>query len=1055
MNFSDELMKEGVKRCCSHLFERNMGQIKFIPIETSVAMRLTRGHPKLVGAGLSVTAIAIFLWRQRRNIAGLLGIGPYPAAEQTTLLRALQRSLINWTRCMYNENMYPLNSILEVKPMRSTDNGHARCGAVRDAARRLINSCVTSLGRVPHEISPAIQSDNDGTAEHQHYATADLHRAVESGDPSANSIIVAIDVDYYLDDPSRFLGFAIPGIYYTFNPVSVAGRDGDSTFRIKDNLVTYDVSGGGSWRHEVWDWCAFGEFVEAPANTRWYQKIFRVLGIRKFIHHKIHHARPFIDAPHRALVWTIPVASFWKFSWIKCDLRARVLKRVVYQDLNKPGWNNIINDSGSTATISFGREGEDAQTSLPKVRFDVLMGLTSAQSVTSRLVQMKVTDPETLAMVGQYFTGKALVANVAARVARPISQPTVHWPSTFEVDDAVTSARTYATRILTDSNMVPMIKRWETLSDSIDQRVTYVANDKRPTARIQNYANEFVKLVVPLAGDGVQYSLEEAAALLDKPTQVLAVKQIWETVDCEHRRLIEAFVKNEPTNKSPRIISSFADSRFLLKFSAFTLKFRDEVLHSEHNRHWFMPGSTPEQIAASVCDYVANIDEPIEGDFSNFDGTVSSWCQRHVMNAVMLRFFQTESSLELQSYTDMLISCPGRAKSFGFKYDPLVGVKSGSPTTCDLNTVLNAFMQYCAVRMTEPEANKEDCFRRIGIAFGDDSVFERRYQRNFVKVAEQLGMSLKIERYDQQKGLTFLARVFPDPYTTNTTFQDPLRTWRKLHITMRDPNVPLASAAVDRVEGYLVTDSLTPITSTFCEMVIRNYASTVESAKKREARKSCNREKPYWLTTGGAWPQAAEDIELMWNVISARVGIDLATLKQLDASLAGSNDVWSQLSIDREDENPYKNTLDEDGLPLGDVDLRLHQHARETLLSRAGGGAASNNATIRKVNNGSLGQFNRTRDRGSRPHRVHFNDQRDEQQGPKSHFSASVKANDKSVFPGSLNITERPRRNRRHDRPAGIDGERTSHEAHSESAGRSTINEPKRRRKTKADRVTK
>jgi hypothetical protein len=874
-----------------------------------------------------------------------MGIGPYPSDEDNRLTRALQRALIDKTREDVGVKWHPLNAVLTTIPTRPSDNGHPKSGAVRDAARDLINTAIDEIGGVKFEISPAAQS-NATQAAHQHYAVGDLHRALSDADPSVGSVVVGIDVDYYLRDPSEFLGHGAPAIFHTFNPVDVSGMDGDSAFRISDDRVQYDVSGGAQWSHAIWDWCRYGEFVESPMKEGWIGTILKCVGVQKYIYHKVAHSRPWDNCPQRVLVWCLPTFSCWKINWIKSDLHARKLERVVYADRKRKGWNSLVSqhDSGQLY-ISIGRAGEDYSVKILKDHYDVLMSLSSAQSVTSRMLGMQYKDPALMALVGQYYTGKDSMPQQHDRIGRPM-KPRVHWPAAMQAEEPETSARVYSSPLVSDENLVPMIKRWETLSTSLERRVEWVRNRTVPNNRMTMFANEFVKLVVPEVAEGIPYTLEETAALLDKPTQVLAVKQIWETVDMEARKLIEAFVKNEPCMKSGRIISSYPDMRFLLKFSTFTLAFRDKILHAEHNKHWFCPGSTPEQIAARVTEYCQEVDTPIEGDYSNFDGTVSQWCQRFVMNAVYHRYFARQYKSELTTYTDMLISCPARAKRFNFRYDAGVGVKSGSPTTCDLNTVLNAFIQYVAVRTTRSDVEPTVAFRSIGLAFGDDSLFDKQYQGNFVKAAIKLGMNLKVETYAPEKGITFLARVFPDPMTTNTSFQDPLRTWRKLHLTFRDPTIRLSSAAVDRVQGYLVTDKYTPVTSQFCNMIVRYYCEIAEGAEKaenectRSNRKSSSREKPYWLTTGGAWPQAEQDEELMMKVISARTGFEEEKLRELCQTLNTLTDPWAPFTLNRDEEpTPLVDTLDIDAQPAeGRVDDRIFQNDKNVNNLRAGEG---------------------------------------------------------------------------------------------------------------------
>jgi hypothetical protein len=159
--------------------------------------------------------------------------------------------------------------------------------------------------------------------------------------------------------------------------------------------------------------------------------------------------------------------------------------------------------------------------------------------------------------------------------------------------------------------------------------------------------------------------------------------------------------------------------------------------------------------------------------------------------------------------------------------------------------------------------------KMLGPKFGDDGITRRELGSTINWVCDQLGLSVKIVPYVPGEGLTFLARVYPDPWSTTTSFQDPLRTFRKLHLTARDPNVPLATAATDRLEGYLATDRLTPIISDFCHRIIHLYDAEVAADTKRFTRKGQDKEKPYWLTVDsddcgkGAWPQDENDIPLM------------------------------------------------------------------------------------------------------------------------------------------------------------------------------------------------
>ena len=137
------------------------------------------------------------------------------------------------------------------------------------------------------------------------------------------------------------------------------------------NLVEYKVSGGAAWIHPVWDWCEAGEFIASRVRTSWrewfLQLPLKMLGLEKVGYHKIHHCRPWIDCPDRALVYTIPQFTVWRFSWIDSEIHVRKLKRIEYQDETKPGWNRLeyVTDKNELM-VSIGREGEHAQVTMKK-----------------------------------------------------------------------------------------------------------------------------------------------------------------------------------------------------------------------------------------------------------------------------------------------------------------------------------------------------------------------------------------------------------------------------------------------------------------------------------------------------------------------------------------------------------------------------------------------------------------------------------------------------------------------------------------------------------------
>jgi len=493
----------------------------------------------------------------------------------------------------------------------------------------------------------------------------------------------------------------------------------------------------------------------------------------------------------------------------------------------------------------------------------------------------------------------------------------IHWPLSTYADEGAPSARAYASPIVAHPNMMPMKKRFETTALAINERVTKPSNAGFiPDKRLLSLAHRFIRTVVPIAGVGHPLSLEETRLNLNKPRQCVAIQNIWETVDATVQNKIECFIKNEPTNKPNRIISSFRDFRFILQFSSYSLAFREAILHSERHKHWFMPGKTPAEITDAVCDYVVSDSDPMEADISNMDGSIYSWLHDNVVNACYHRFFSKKYSSPLKKFTHMLSRTPKAvAKAFGFRYEAGDAVRSGAPTTCDGNTLITAFMMFSAIALDHTDWCDEEILAELGLAFGDDSLFKQVYKEAFLRVAKMLRIKLEIEPFEPEKGVTFLSRVFVDPWNTKTSIADPLRVWRKLHMTTRDPNVPLAVAAVDRLSGYLVTDSLSPVTSNYCRAVIDFYVNTAEYDDKY--RHDRDEEKPYWSLANGAWIQDPEDYLTMWDVTVARTGF---SKEQLFAYTRDLDFHHMPVLDDNEMDSPYKNTLADDNLPSAPVD---------------------------------------------------------------------------------------------------------------------------------------
>lgn len=873
------------------------------------------------------------------HITDYFGTAPYSSVTSNRLTRALQNILINYSRVNHDIVWYPLDCLETTWRARANNNGHALSGATRDIARKIIFGAISNQGMGAVELSPAactLPENEDSFI--TYHAPNDLAGSPKIANIQDSSVIVAIDTDYYLEDPDYILGRLQPTIMYTFNPIHVAGIDGDCRFRIKNNRIIYEVDGGGNWTHQTWDWCSPGEFVRSTVIPRdWKQwfwhRFLRCFGIRCVVENKIHHARPWSQQPHRAIVWTVPSVSYKMFDWVRCDINSRVLKRAGYDEGN--GWNRIVFKEPTTGDVmvSIGRCGDDLHVELPKQHLDLVMGCQTPQSVTSRLIGLKYTDSATLALIGQYYSKTATKSGEFDLYVTASAEVPVHWVPESYYDEVDITARLYSSPLISQPALSPMIKRWETLAHALETRVSFVANTVVPPLKYNSYAREFVNLLVPVPHLGIPCDLQETIDQMTKPSQVTQIKQIIETIDVEPRALIESFTKNEPCMKTPRVISAWNDMRWLISVSKYQYRFKDEVLRSEHNEHWFMPGLTPPEIVEKVRDFAANTEDLMSADYSNLDGTVSAPLQRMVPFAAELRYFMPRYHSEIRKYHNQLISAPARSKTFGFKYDPGVGVKSGSPTTTNHNTIINAFHEFCAIRSAFPDLSAKDAYRLIGPKCGDDGISRASIASRISRVVADFGMTLKVEKYDPEVGITFLARVFPDIHNTTSSFQDPLRTIRKLNMTFRNTTVSLADAAIDRLQGYLITDQHTPVISDYCKAVIKYYEPKASPEHNRAKRVCASMEHPYWASENTSWPQAPEDHDLMIECIANRIGLSRPVLEQFIDEMRSPNfDPWHFRRLHPDLDCVYDETLDDDCLPTPKwVDARQTSNSRELI----------------------------------------------------------------------------------------------------------------------------
>jgi len=897
--------------------------------------------PKSIVAGsiaIALFVVAIHVYRKygTRSL--------YDPERETGLLMSVQRALLDKTVVTFDTTLYPLDGFQEPNDRR-TDNGHALSGALRDSARELVEHHLMAKGLVKHEINPSTYASPD-TMHHMHVAPGDLGRRHQVDPVPPGSVIVAFDVDHFLPDVSVLLEHMNPIILYTFNPITVSGNDGDCHFTIVDNTVSYAVGGGGLWQHKVHDWCRAGEYVESAIRptgglSGLWQGLMSVFGIVKIGVHKIHHARPWKNAKDRALVWTIPCYTYWRIDFVPSILRGvRSIGRVDFKDKLASGWNRIeFVDSEGTMQVSLGREGEQLSTKIARKDLDVILYQSSAQAVATTLMSLGYREEKNASAmrhITQYFmatrsagppgmaglqgeAGLSALSSVRSQQLKATTNVKGFWPVSCISDpsEAKVNARAFAAPILADTALAPVLSDAGVMAETIVRRVRVVVNTQEPTGakgeRFKKFIREFVEFVVPVAHQLEPMTNDEVLDALDKPRQKALVEGVLDSLSGQPSGEIRSFIKNEATNKTPRLISGFKDIRFVAHVSKYAIKVTKDVL--KVNCPWYFSASTPTEIANGVASYFkVNHGQVCETDFSNMDGTISPWLSYNVLGAVMKRAFKIEHHSDIQRIMTSLVTASAKSKRFGFSYDAGPGVKSGSPTTTLGNTLFNALMEYLTIRQNYPDLQPELVFRGLGPKAGDDGLTTASVGPSMIIVCKAFGLSLKTVEYNPEHGLCFLGRVFTCLDCCTHSIQDPLRTLEKLHMTFRHLDVPIADAGYDRCDSYLVTDGMTPLISEYCQMVQRLYNANINHSR-RLARKDIQRDALYWARIPtDSWPQADDKYDDTLILMSKRIGCDAEALRYLIAAYKTATSVWDLPYIHiRDGGSRHKFHIEEDG----------------------------------------------------------------------------------------------------------------------------------------------
>nr|UQB76087.1 RNA-dependent RNA polymerase [Flumine nodavirus 18] len=411
---------------------------------------------------------------------------------------------------------------------------------------------------------------------------------------------------------------------------------------------------------------------------------------------------------------------------------------------------------------------------------------------------------------------------------------------------------------------------------SITGRVERVLNFLEPPPRYTTYAREFAKYVVPMAGLGSPLELQEIVEIQDRPTQRGRSAQVMHWICGVNPVSVKAFMKGESYGvaNDPRNISTVG-ANHTLRLSAYTYAFKHDILYE---KKWYAPAKPPREVAARVVDLAREYSAISESDYSRFDGTISLWLRENVERAIYLRWVAVGYARDLGDLLAAEIN-PRAMTSNGLAYEPEASRLSGSPLTTDGNTLINAFVSYAAGRVAGLDARK--AWDLLGIYAGDDglSPIKPVYLRT---AAKDLGLALKCERRTEGH-MAFLGRIFYEAASGHDgSVQDPLRTWRKLHISFAPKTISDRQALANRAAGYRSLDPNAPVLLEWCAKVyeLTGLSGDVTTDAPHYAQMQ-KRDSAF-----GGWPQMTYNMGLA--AISWRLGVSVDDVDRLTVRITNA-----------------------------------------------------------------------------------------------------------------------------------------------------------------------
>lgn len=784
----------GLKEICYSLMNRNV-----------------RAHVDDICQSIKVTTTKVPIFKIMVATSAIAGIYYYREDVKYYVNTRILTPLETWTiNTMSGPVMPDYRSFLrrqgalhDVTVHAPTNHSHATAAQLRAKATLLMDHFITCIGKTPYGLSMSTREQNRGSAGNRYYYTCkDLQMSPIYSPPTDNHVITMVDVDYYVDLRRELRGQA--AILYTFVPNSPAGSTADGIYCTNiDNTIDMTINGGGRYRHPLWDF----DTDHLVVDHAFYSVFYLVEQIRVSDDRRIVYLNPVrvVNGPFARLLpgkrlcrrqLSYPGVAFTRFTKTKDDTT------ICYYSISKYGEYQSCTITSSTFSTAFIRTVECKEPNLGQI-----------ERVFNHA---KVDSPLECAALffDAYRRCPAIFGERPPIITSCIDKHTYQAVGPLVTEDGKPSMRAVWPGYC--DNTYSPAKSFNNDNACIAGRIIEPRNKHAPLPPMYFvYFREFVEhLVQPNSvGTLAPLSYDEMLTKFHRPTQRAQVEQVKTTMNMTNPR-VRSFQKAEayPKITHPRNISTlpidhnFELGQFIYPFSQHILKKTD----------WYAFGKTPAEISDSLYAKAQGEEYATNTDADKLDGSVRREF-RELLLVLLMRAFPASYHMIIRNRMEKEMDIKA-STAFGVRYDTGATNVSGSSDTAVLNSVINAYINYCAYRH-HYESNV--AYRKLGIYGGDDGSSFGLPMNTLVRTAAKFGISFRGEEIRPGSPMPFLGRVYLDPWTTNESMCDVLRQFRKLHLTASPKTTPDILALLRKASGLIQTDPKTPLISNWALAVIR------------------------------------------------------------------------------------------------------------------------------------------------------------------------------------------------------------------------------------------